>query len=176
MHSVVTRRIDRILASEDGLASAAAERIVLDAGEVYFQRAFPHVFDANVVRHPHLEPDQLDGRLDRVRRELVAAGVGHLQLVFDPPPISSRLGVALEQRGFVRDPLLAMVLTGAPKRVAAPEIEVRAVGPEAPFGWYADILDEMTRHEPWYSRAVVREIVGSIASKPKRGPSSCLWR
>ena len=44
-----------------------------------------------------------------------------------------------------------------------------SVPSEVPFGWYADIMDRMSREEPWYTPALSREIVGSLAAKMDSG-------
>jgi ribosomal protein S18 acetylase RimI-like enzyme len=164
--------VDRISASEDRIAHAAAEVTLLDVGQVCCQREFPHVFDANVVRRPRLVPAGLDESLRRLAAPLRAVGARHLQIAFDGVPASESLGAALRARGFVRDRLLAMVLAGRPARSAATEIEVREVPSEAPSDWYADTMDRMSREEPWYTPGVSREIVGSLQSKARSGALS----
>jgi ribosomal protein S18 acetylase RimI-like enzyme len=167
------RLVRRITACEDAIAQAAAELFALDEGQVCRQRAYPHVFDANVVRHPRLSLPRLDEQLGRLAAPLRAVGARHLQIALDAQPLPEPLGAALRARGFVRDRLLAMVLPGAPARGPAPDVEVRDVsGGGAPFGWYADTMDRMSREEPWYTPAVSREIIGSLAAKADAGALS----
>jgi ribosomal protein S18 acetylase RimI-like enzyme len=164
------RLVTRVTACEDAIAHAAAEVFPLEEGQVCRQRAFPHVFDANVVRRPRLRLDRLDEQLGRLQAPLKAIGARHLQIALEPAPLPEPLAAALRARGFVRDRLLAMVLAGAPARGPAADVEVRDVtAGEAPFGWYADTMDRMSREEPWYTPAVSREIIGSLASKADAG-------
>ncbi len=161
--------VERIVASEDRMAQAAAEVHLLDVGQVCRQRAYPHVFDANVVRRPRLDPDTVDDAIRRLQTPLRAIGARHLQIACDGAPVSDGLAEALAARGFVRDRLLAMVLAGPIQREPLPEVSVLAVGSEAPRRWYADTMDRMSREEPWYTPAVAREIVGSLESKAQAG-------
>lgn len=160
---------ERIVAHEDRLAEAAAEVFDYPEGRVIRQPEFPHVFDANLVRHPRLAVDDLDRALARLSGPLRAVGARHVQLVCDDHALDGRVQAGLRARGFVGERLLAMVLPGRPARSAAPRVEVLEVGREAPFAWYAEAMERMSRDEPWYSPAVAREIVGSLEAKAASG-------
>ena len=154
------------------MAQAAAEIFPLDAGQVLRQRRFPHVFDANVVRHPRLESALLDQQLILLATPLRSIGARHLQLSCDGAPLDDRLAAELRARGFVRDRLLAMVLPALPARAAAEDVSVRSVPGEAPMAWYAEAMDRLSREEPWYTPLVSREIIGSLQSKAEAGALS----
>jgi len=151
------------------MAHAAAEVHLLEVGQVSLQRAFPHVFDANVVRRPRLDPATLDDGLRQLQAPLRAIGARHLQIACDGAPVSEQVAHGLASRGFVRDRLLAMALTGPLLRRASPDVQVLAVDDEAPRAWYAETMDRMSREEPWYTPAVAREIVGSLEAKARAG-------
>jgi hypothetical protein len=161
--------VDRIVAHEDRLAEAASQVFVLSSGRVIRQPAFPHVFDANVIRHPRLDLVDVDGTLHRLGAPLRAIGARHLQLVCDAEPLPDGMKAALRARGFLCDRLLAMRLPGAPSRRASPEVEVCAVPSAATPAEYADTMERMTREEPWYSPPVSREIIGSLEAKAATG-------
>ena len=156
---------ERVIANEDRLAEAASEIFLLSSGRVIRQPAFPHVFDANVIRHPHLEGDDLDGALHRLGSPLRAIGARHLQINCDATPLPDGIQAGLKARGFHCDRLLAMALPGKPARRPSPHVEVRRVPDEAPFEQYAEIMERLSQDEPWYSPAVSREIIGSLAAK-----------
>lgn len=161
--------VERIVAHEDRLAEAASEVFVFPEGRVIRQADFPHVFDANVVRHPRLVVEGLDRALSRLSGPLRAIGARHMQLVCDEQALDERVQAGLRARGFVGERLLAMVLPGRPARGAEPRVELRQVGVDAPFAWYVEAMDLMSRDEPWYSPAVAREIVGSLEAKAAAG-------
>lgn len=159
----------RIVAHEDRLAEAAAEVLDEDAGRIIRQPAFPHVFDANLVRHPRLDEARLDAQLARLEAPLRAIGAQHIQLACDAAPVGEGLSAALRARGFQPDRLLAMVLEGRPARPARPDVEVRMAIDGALLAEYADTMERLCREEPWYSPIVAREIVGSQLSKARAG-------
>jgi GNAT superfamily N-acetyltransferase len=161
--------IERIVKSEDRIIEAGAEVIQLDVGRVVRQPVYPHVFDINLVRHPRLEWGDLDQALMRLEAPLREVGAQHLQLSAQQGALSEVLAVELRRRGFYRDRLLAMVLAGELLREPVPGIEVRAVPTEAPFGWFADLIDQMNHEEPWYTPALSREIIGSLELKLYEG-------
>lgn len=161
--------LERIVASEDRLAEAAAEVLALPVGRVIRQPAFPHVFDANLVRRPRLDADRLDVALLQLGGPLRAIGARHLQITCDGAALSDGVRTSLRARGFLCDRLLAMVLPGRTARESAGEVEIRAVPDEAPFDRYAETMDRMSREEPWYSPPVSREIIGSLAAKAAAG-------
>ena len=155
----------RVVANEDRLAESASEIFLLSAGRVIRQPPFPHVFDANVIRHPHLEGDDLDGALHRLGAPLRAIGARHLQINCDAQDLPVGIKQGLRARGFHCDRLVVMVLAGRPARRAASHVEVRRVPDEAAFEEYAEIMERLSRDEPWYSKAVSNEIIGSLAAK-----------
>jgi ribosomal protein S18 acetylase RimI-like enzyme len=162
----------RVVAAEDRLAEAASEVFALSAGRVIRQPQFPHVFDANLVRHPQFHSglaSDVDEALALLSAPLRAIGARHLQLTCDGAQLPDSVRAALRGRGFLCDRLLAMVLPGRAARPASPEVEVLAVPDEAPLDWYADTMDRMSREEPWYSPPVSREIIGSLAAKAEVG-------
>jgi ribosomal protein S18 acetylase RimI-like enzyme len=161
--------VRRIVASEDAIAEAAAEVFPLAAGRVCRQRRFPHVFDANVVRHPRLDGGSIDRDLALLASPLRAIGARHLQIACDGAPLSDAIITALRDRGFVRDRLLAMVLPGAPARDAARDVAVRAIADDAPSEWYERTMDRLSREEPWYTPLVAREIIDSLETKAAAG-------
>jgi ribosomal protein S18 acetylase RimI-like enzyme len=165
----VSPEVQRIIASEDRLAEAAAEVFALPTGRVIRQPAFPHVFDANVVRHPRLDPGDLDPALAQLAAPLRAVGARHLQITCDATPLSDRLRSGLRSRGFLCDRLLVMTLPGTLARRASRDVTIGSVPDEVPFDWYAETMDRMSREEPWYSPPVSREIIGSLAAKAAAG-------
>ena len=56
---------DRISLAEDALAEAGAEVLPTRFGRVIRQAAFPHVYDANLVRRARLREETLDEALER---------------------------------------------------------------------------------------------------------------
>ena len=161
--------VERIVVNEDRLAEAASEVFITSAGRVIRQARFPHVFDANVVRRPRLDPHDLDGTLSRLEAPLRAVGARHLQLSCDGAALPEPLRAALRTRRFLCDRLLAMWLPGAPARRPLPEVEVLRVPDGAPRASYAEVMERMSREEPWYSPLVAREIVGSLEAKAHAG-------
>lgn len=161
--------IERIVASEDRIAEAAAEVLLFAEGHVVRQPAFPHVFDANLVRHPRLPLPDLDAALTRLALPLREAGARHLQIACDAAPLEDPVRSALRARGLGCEQLLAMVLRGRPARRASAGVRVLEVGREAPRAWYAETMERMSREEPWYSPRVAREIVGSLEAKASVG-------
>lgn len=154
------------------MAHAAAEIFPLDAGQVCRQHRFPHVFDANVIRHPRLEATKVDRQLSLLAAPLRAVGARHIQISCDAAPLDDAVAVELRERGFVRDRLLAMVLPEAPSRAAADDVSVRSVPDEAPMSWYAETMDRLSREEPWYTPLVSREVIGSLQTKAEVGALS----
>jgi ribosomal protein S18 acetylase RimI-like enzyme len=169
MQAKAAALLDRIVASEDRIAQASAEVCWLAEGQVCRQRRFPHVFDANVVRHPRLSEQGLDEAIERLAAPLREIGARHIQVACDAAPLPDGLAKQLRARGFVCDRLLAMVLPGAPARSAPDEVGILQVGVEAPAEWYAQTMDRMSREEPWYTPAVSREIIGSLEAKARVG-------
>ena len=168
-HEMPAAVVRRIVACEDAIAEAAAEVFPLAAGRVCRQRRFPHVFDANVIRHPRLEPVGLDRDLAALEWPLRASGSRHLQISCDGAPLDERVALGLRERGFTRDRLVAMVLPGDISRSAAPDVDVRRIPDEAPTSSYEQAMDLLSREEPWYSPLVSREIIGSLVSKAEAG-------
>ena len=160
---------ERILAAEGRLAEAGCEVLLLECGVVLRQREFPHVFDANLVRHPRLEAVDLDAQLAALEAPLREVGARHLQIAVAPGGLPDAVATELRRRSFYRDRLLAMALTGRPSRQMATGVSVRAVPHEVPFSSYAEVMDRMSREEPWYTPALSREIVGSLAAKADAG-------
>jgi ribosomal protein S18 acetylase RimI-like enzyme len=155
--------------SEDRLAEAAAEVLMFPEGNVVRQAAFPHVFDANLVRHPRLLPVDLDATLSRLALPLREVGVRHLQITCDAGPLADELRAALRARRMGCEVLLAMALAGRPARRAPAEVKVMGARREAPRAWFAQAMERMSREEPWYSPSVAREIVGSVEAKERAG-------
>jgi GNAT superfamily N-acetyltransferase len=160
---------DRIVASEDRLAEAGAEVFILDVGRVVRQPRYPHVFDANLIRHPRLSRHNLDEALERLEAPLRAVGAGHLQISVDDGTLPDVVAADLRRRGFFRDRLLVMVLRGRPARRRIDAVAIHAVPTDAPFEWYADVMDTMSREEVWYTPLLSREIIGSLSTKADAG-------
>ena len=161
--------VDRICAAEDALAEAGAEVFALPAGRVIRQAAFPHVYDANLVRRACLREETLDEDLESLAVPLRAVGARHLQLTLDGADVPDALAPSLRRRGFVRDRLLAMMLSGPLLRAKAPGVRLRKVPQEAPWDAFAFAMDRMNREEAWYAPSVSMEIVGSMRAKSERG-------
>jgi ribosomal protein S18 acetylase RimI-like enzyme len=161
--------VDRICAAEDALAEAGAEVFPTPAGRVIRQAAFPHVYDANLVRRARLREDTLDEDLETLSLPLRAVGARHLQLSLDGADVPDSLAPALRRRGFVRDRLLAMMLSGPLLRAKAPGVRLQKVPDEAPWDAFAFAMDRMNREEAWYAPSVSMEIVGSMRAKSERG-------
>jgi ribosomal protein S18 acetylase RimI-like enzyme len=173
MRAVASSVADRISLAEDALAEAGAEVLRLDAGVVIRQPAFPHVYDANLVRRATLRESTLEDALDKLAAPLIEVGARHLQLVLDGADVPDTVAPLLRRRGFQRDRLLAMTLRGQSNaRVRTPGIAVRAVPSEAPWDRFAYAMDRMNREESWYAPSVSREIVGSLRLKAERGALS----
>ena len=160
---------DRISLAEDALAEAGAELIPTRFGRVIRQAAFPHVYDANLVRRVRLDEVSLDDALDHFAAPLRAVGARHLQLTLDGSQVADEVAPLLRRRGFVRDRLLAMTLDGPLLRARAPGVALRRVPAEAPWDAFAFAMDRMNREEAWYAPSVSMEIVGSMRAKSERG-------
>lgn len=169
MRLVASSVADRISLSEDALAEAGAEVVRLDVGRVIRQPAFPHVYDANLVRRASFPLENLDETLERLQAPLREIGARHLQLTLDGADLPESIGPALRRRGFVRDRLLAMTLEGPLERGRAPGVHLRAVPDEATWDQFAYAMDRMNREEAWYAPSVSREIVGSLRMKAELG-------
>ncbi len=169
MRAVASSVAERISLAEDALAEAGAEVIRLDIGRVIRQPAFPHVYDANLVRRPRLREHGLDEALERLQQPLRAVGARHLQLTLDGADVPDDLGPLLRRRGFVRDRLIAMIGDSTPERRRQPNVRLRAVPGEAGWEQFAWAMDRMNREEAWYAPSVSREIVGSLRHKSERG-------
>jgi ribosomal protein S18 acetylase RimI-like enzyme len=173
VRSVAASVADRISLAEDALAEAGADVLRLDEGVVIRQPAFPHVYDANLVRRVRLRESTLEAALDKLAAPLVEVGARHLQLVLDGSDVPDAVAPLLRRRGFQRDRLLAMTLRGnGPMRKRTPGITLRAVPSEAPWDRFAYAMDRMNREEPWYAPSVSREIVGSLRLKAEHGALS----
>jgi ribosomal protein S18 acetylase RimI-like enzyme len=159
----------RISLAEDALAEAGAEVVPTRFGRVIRQAAFPHVYDANLVRRARLREETLDEALDELAQPLRAVGARHLQLTLDGSDVSDALAPLLRRRGFVRDRLLAMTLDGPLLRGRAPGVTLKRVPTEAPWDAFAFAMDRMNREEAWYAPSVSMEIVGSMRAKSERG-------
>jgi ribosomal protein S18 acetylase RimI-like enzyme len=160
---------DRISLTEDWIAEAAAEVIPTDAGRVIRQAGFPHVYDANLVRRARLREETLEASLEKLAAPLRAVGARHLQLTLDGADVPATLAPLLRRRGFVRDNLLAMTLSGPLLRGRAPGVHLRHVPSQAPWERFAYAMDRMNREEPWYAPSVSMEIVCSMRAKSERG-------
>jgi ribosomal protein S18 acetylase RimI-like enzyme len=160
---------DRISLAEDALAEAGAELIPTRFGRVIRQAAFPHVYDANLVRRARLREDTLDEALELFAQPLRAVGARHLQLTLDGADVPDALAPLLRRRGFVRDRLIAMTLDGPLLKPRAPGVTLRRVPDEAPWDSFAYAMDRMNREEAWYAPSVSMEIVGSMRAKSERG-------
>jgi predicted N-acetyltransferase YhbS len=156
---------ERISLAEDAMAEAGAEVVVLEAGRVIRQAAYPHVYDANLVRRARLRADGLDEALESLAAPLRAVGARHLQLTLDGADVPDTLAPLLRQRGFVCDRLLAMTLDGPLAAERAPGVRLRRVPQEAPWEAFAQAMDRMNREEAWYAPSVSREVVGSMRAK-----------
>src|SRR5258708_4534503 len=91
---------DRISLAEDALAEAGAELIPTRFGRVIRQAAFPHVYDANLVRRARLREETLDDALEDFAQPLRAVGARHLQLTLDGADVPETLRPLLRRRGF----------------------------------------------------------------------------
>jgi ribosomal protein S18 acetylase RimI-like enzyme len=160
---------ERISLTEDALAEAGAEVFALDVGRVLRQPAFPHVYDANLVRRLRLRPDGLDDALERLAAPLRAVGARHVQLSLDGSDVPESVGPLLRQRGFIADRLLAMTLDGPLEAERVPGVRLRRVPDEAPWDQFAFAMDRMNREEAWYAPSVSREVVGSMRAKCEHG-------
>lgn len=165
MRAVASSVAERISLAEDALAEAGAEVFKLDAGRVIRQAAFPHVYDANLVRRARLRAANLDASLDALAAPLREVGARHLQLTLDGADVPDELGLELRRRGFLRDRLVAMTLDGPLERGRASGVRIRSVPEEASWDELAFAMDRMNREEAWYAPAVSREIVGSLRIK-----------
>jgi GNAT superfamily N-acetyltransferase len=172
MRAAATPVWERIAIAEDQLAEAGADVVVLDVGRVIRQPAFPHVYDANLVRRARLRLDTLDDALERLAAPLRAVGARHLQLSGDGADLPEEIGAALGRRGFLPDRLLAMTLVGKLARPASPSVRLRAVPREVAWDGFGFAMDRMNREEPWYAPAVSREIIGSMRHKAEAGALS----
>ncbi len=159
----------RISRCEDVLCEAGANVVALPEGRVVCQPAFPHVYDANVVRRARLRLDDLDGQLARLAAPLERIGARHLQLVLDGADVPLEVAAQLSERGFHRDRLLAMMSGGPVQGGRRADILLRQVPHEAPWSDFADAMDTMNREEPWYAPAVSREVIGSLGQKARTG-------
>jgi ribosomal protein S18 acetylase RimI-like enzyme len=160
---------DRISLAEDALAEAGAEVFQLPHGRVIRQSAFPHVYDANLVRRARLREEGLDEALEELAGPLRAVGARHLQLTLDGADVPESVMPLLRRRGFVRDRLLAMAIDGPLLRQRAAGVKLRRVPEESPWDAFAFAMDRMNREEPWYAPSVSMEIVGSMRAKSERG-------
>jgi ribosomal protein S18 acetylase RimI-like enzyme len=160
---------DRISLAEDALAEAGAEVIPTRFGRVIRQAAFPHVYDANLVRRARLREETIDEALEAFATPLRAVGARHLQLTLDGADVPDVVAPLLRRRGFVRDRLLAMTLDGPLLRPRAPGVLLRRVPEEAPWESFSFAMDRMNREEAWYAPSVSMEIVGSMRAKSERG-------
>jgi ribosomal protein S18 acetylase RimI-like enzyme len=159
----------RISLSEDALAEAGADVLLLDVGRVIRQPACPHVYDANLVRRARLRPPGLDDALERLAAPLRQIGARHLQLTLDGSDVPEEVGPLLRQRGFQRDRLVAMVLDGSPDGEGAADVSLAAVPAEASWAVFAEGMDRVNRDEAWYAPAVSLEIVGSLRRRCEAG-------
>jgi ribosomal protein S18 acetylase RimI-like enzyme len=155
--------------AEDALAEAGAEVFALPWGRVIRQAAYPHVYDANLVRRVRLREDNLDDALEAFSAPLRAVGARHLQLTLDGSDVPDALAPQLRRRGFVRDRLLAMTLPGPLLRPRAHGVKLKCVPDEASWDAFAFAMDRMNREEAWYAPSVSMEIVGSMRVKAERG-------
>jgi ribosomal protein S18 acetylase RimI-like enzyme len=172
VRAVASSVAERISLSEDALAEAGADVLRLDIGRVIRQPAFPHVYDANLVRRAVLRQEGLDEALERLEAPLREIGARHLQLTLDGADVPDSLGPALRRRGFVRDRLLAMTLGARADRDRASGVVVKEVPNEAGWDQFGWAMDRMNREEAWYAPSVSREIVGSLRQKCEIGALS----
>ncbi len=170
MRAVAASVPERISLSEDALSEAGAHVVVLPEGRVICQPAFPHVYDANVVRRVRLRRSDLDGQLARLAAPLERIGARHLQLVLDGADVPIEVAAMLGERGFHRDRLLAMTVGGPAQGGRHAEIVLKQVPSEAPWSDFAGAMDRMNREEPWYAPAVSEEVIGSLGLKARSGP------
>jgi ribosomal protein S18 acetylase RimI-like enzyme len=159
----------RISQAEDAFTEAGAEVTQLDIGRVIRLRAFPHVYDANLVRRACLRPSGLDRSLERLEAPLREVGARHLQLCLDGADVPDSLAPLLRQRGFLRDRLLAMAIEGAPCGEERPDFRLVEAAREDVFVRFAAAMDRLNREEPWYAPSVSREIVGSMRLRAETG-------
>ena len=160
---------DRISLAEDALAEAGAELIPTRYGRVIRQAAFPHVYDANLVRRARLREETLDDALELFAQPLRAVGARHLQLTLDGADVPDAVAPLLRRRGFVRDRLIAMTLDGPLLQPRAPGITLKRAPEEVPWDSFTFAMDRMNREEAWYAPSVSMEIVGSMRAKSERG-------
>ncbi len=169
MRAVASSVAERISLAEDELAEAGAQVLRLDVGRVIRQPAFPHVYDANLVRRARLREENLDDALDRLQAPLREVGARHLQLTLDGSDVPESLAPQLRRRGFVRDRLVAMIRERTSERRRVPGVRVRAVPDEASWESFTYAMDRMNREEVWYAPSVSREIIGSLRQKSELG-------
>jgi ribosomal protein S18 acetylase RimI-like enzyme len=169
MRAAASSVAERIALAEDTLAEAGAEVLRLPHGRVIRQAAFPHVYDANLVRRPRLRADGLDAALEELAAPLRAIGARHLQISTDGGDVPPTLAHELRRRGFSADRLVAMTIDGPALLGRTPGVRVRRVPTEASWDAFAYAMDRMNREEAWYAPAVSREIVGSLRRKAEVG-------
>lgn len=169
MLATATSIAERISLAEDALAAASAELFELDVGRVIRQPAFPHVYDANLVRRARLRVETLDQSLRRLAAPLEQVGARHLQLSLDGADVPDAVGLLLRRRGFGRERLLAMTLPGAAHGAPDPEVCLLEVPSESAWERFVYAMDRMNREEAWYAPSVSLEIVGSMRAKHERG-------
>ena len=169
MRSAAFSIAERISLAEDALAEAGGEVVELAEGRVIRNAAFPRVYDANLIRRPRLELPTLGDALERLAEPLRAVGARHVQLNFDGVPGSDRLAPELRRRGFHCDRLCAMVLHRLPRLGRAPFSSARAVPNEASWESFGFVMDRLNQEEPWYSRAVSREIILAMRHRQDSG-------
>lgn len=169
MRAIASSVAERISLAEDALAEAGAEVIHTRWGRVIRQAAFPHVYDANLVRRVRLREENLDEALEAFAQPLRAVGARHLQLSCDGADLPESLAPLLRRRGFVRDRLLVMTIDGPLLRARAPGVRLLRVPSEASWDAFAFAMDHMNREEAWYAPSVSMEIVGSMRQKCERG-------
>jgi ribosomal protein S18 acetylase RimI-like enzyme len=169
MRATASSVAERISLAEDALAEAGAAVIKLDVGRVIRQPAFPHVYDANLVRRARLREHDLDDALERLEAPLREVGARHLQLTLDGADVPDAVGPLLRRRGFVRDRLIAMICDRSPDRVRARSARTLSVPDQATWETFSYAMDRMNREEAWYAPSVSREIVGSLRQKAELG-------
>jgi len=169
VRAVASSVAERISLAEDALAEAGAEVVKLDVGRVIRQPAFPHVYDANLVRRATLREAGLDEALERLAQPLKQVGARHLQLTLDGSDVPESVGPLLRRRGFVRDRLIAMICDSSPERERRAGVRLRSVPGEATWEQFSWAMDRMNREEAWYAPSVSREIVGSLRRKSELG-------
>jgi ribosomal protein S18 acetylase RimI-like enzyme len=169
VRAVASSVAERISLAEDALAEAGAEVLRLPYGRVIRQPAFPHVYDANLVRRVRLRENGLDDALEELSLPLRQIGARHLQLTLDGSDVPEGLSAQLRRRGFVRDRLLVMTLEGPAARPRTPGVRLREVPREATWDQFGYAMDRMNREEAWYAPSVSREIIGSLRYKCELG-------